>query len=76
MDFLNATARASWGFIRNQDDNYGVKVVAEEAISLKWQVDEYAYSVPGNFRRLKELGFRDARGPGAGSSSSCRRWWR
>ncbi|SEM82926.1 glucosylglycerol hydrolase [Palleronia pelagia] len=57
MDFLNATARANWGFIRNQDDKYGVKVVAEEAISLKWQVDEYRYSVPGNFRRLKELGY-------------------
>ncbi len=57
MDFLNATARASWGFIRNQDDKYGVKVVAEEAISLKWQVDEYSYSVPGAFRWLKELGF-------------------
>ncbi len=57
MDFLNSTARANWGFIRNQDDKYGVKVVAEEAISLKWQVDEYRYSVPGNFRRLKELGF-------------------
>lgn len=57
MDFLNATARASWGFIRNQDDKYGVKVVAEEAISLKWQVDEYSYSVPANFRRLKALGF-------------------
>ncbi|MBK1636614.1 glucosylglycerol hydrolase [Rhodovulum adriaticum] len=57
MDFLNAMARASWGFIRNQDDRYGVKVVAEEAISLKWQVDEYSYSVPGSFRRLKELGF-------------------
>ncbi|EKE45048.1 hypothetical protein OCGS_0743 [Oceaniovalibus guishaninsula JLT2003] len=57
MDFLNATARANWGFIRNQDDRYGVKVVAEEAISLKWQVDEYAYSIPANFRRLKELGF-------------------
>lgn len=57
MDFLNAMARASWGFVRNQDDKYGVKVVAEEAISLKWQVDEYAYSVPGNFMRLKELGF-------------------
>jgi len=57
MDFLNATSRASWGFIRNQDDRYGVKVVAEEAISLKWQVDEYAYSVPQNFRRLKEIGF-------------------
>ncbi|MGF1552767.1 MAG: glucosylglycerol hydrolase [Paracoccaceae bacterium] len=57
MDFLNASARASWGFIRNQDDRYGVKVVAEEAISLKWQVDEYAYSVPGAFSRLKAMGF-------------------
>jgi hypothetical protein len=57
MDFLNAMARASWGFIRNQDDRYGVKVVSEESISLKWQVDEYSYSVPGNFRRLKQLGF-------------------
>ncbi|NBC95701.1 MAG: hypothetical protein GVY27_05020, partial [Deinococcus-Thermus bacterium] len=57
MDFLNATSRASWGFIRNQDDRYGVKVVAEEAISLKWQVDEYAYSIPANFRRLKALGY-------------------
>jgi hypothetical protein len=57
MDFLNATARASWGFIRNQDDTYGVKVVAEEAISLKWQVDEYAYSVPQNFPRLKAMGY-------------------
>jgi hypothetical protein len=57
MDFLNAAARASWGFIRNQDDRYGVKIVAEESVSLKWQVDEYNYSVPGNFRRLKALGF-------------------
>jgi len=57
MDFLNALARASWGFIRNQDDQYGVKIVAEEAISLKWQVDEYSYSVPANFRRLKDLGY-------------------
>jgi len=57
MDFLNATARASWGFIRNQDDRYGVKVVAEEAVSLKWQVDEYSYSRPAFFQRLKALGF-------------------
>jgi len=57
MDFLNATARASWGFIRNQDDKYGVKVVAEEAISLKWQVDEYSYSMGSNFRRLKAMGY-------------------
>lgn len=57
MDFLNATARASWGFIRNQDDKWGVKVAAEEAISLKWQVDDYSYSLPSSFRRLKALGF-------------------
>lgn len=59
MDFLNASARASWGFIRNQDDRYGVKIVAEEAISLKWQVDSYAYSLPASFVRLKELGFEE-----------------
>ncbi len=57
MDFLNAMARASWGFVRNQDDKYGVKVVAEEAISLNWQINEYSYSIPGNFTRLKELGY-------------------
>ncbi|QIK40434.1 glucosylglycerol hydrolase [Pontivivens nitratireducens] len=59
MDFVNASARASWGFIRNQDDKYGVKVVAEEAISLKWQVDEYSYSLPQSFPRLKAMGFED-----------------
>ena len=57
MDFLNAVARASWGFIRNQDDKYGVKIMAEEAISFDWQVDEYAFSMPSSFARLKALGF-------------------
>jgi len=59
MDFLNAAARASWGFIRNQDDRYGVKVVAEEAISLRWQVDAASYGHGEAFRRLKALGFED-----------------
>jgi hypothetical protein len=59
MDFLNAMARASWGFIRNQDDRYGVKIVAEEAVSLRWQVDHYTYSQSGNFERLKALGYED-----------------
>jgi len=64
MDFLNAVARASWGFIRNQDDQYGVKVLAEEGISLKWQVDSYAFARPGTFERLKALGFHDRDGLG------------
>ena len=59
MDFINATMRASWGFIRNVDDRYGVKVVAEESISLHWQVDEAAFQQVSNFPRLKELGFDD-----------------
>jgi hypothetical protein len=59
MDFLNAAMRASWGFIRNQDDRYGVKVVAEEAISLDWQVDADTYDKPSHFQRLKALGFAE-----------------
>ncbi len=57
MDFLNASMRAAWGFIRNQDDRYGVKVLSEEAISLIWQVDEEFYPLAANFKRLKSLGF-------------------
>jgi hypothetical protein len=57
MDFLNASMRAAWGFIRNQDDRYGVKVLSEEAISLEWQVDDEFYPLASNFKRLKALGF-------------------
>ncbi len=57
MDFLNASMRAAWGFIRNQDDRYGVKVVSEETLSLVWQVDEEFYPLAANFKRLKGLGF-------------------
>ena len=57
MDFLNASAHAPWGFVRNTDDLYGVKVVSEEALFLWWQVDEAAYAEPDAFERLKLLGF-------------------
>ncbi len=57
MDFINASMRAAWGFIRNQDDRYGVKILAEEAVSLDWQVDDEFYALATNFRRLKDLGF-------------------
>lgn len=57
MDFLNATMRASWGFVRNTDERYAIKVVAEEASFLDWQVDDTSYAKVGRFRRLKELGF-------------------
>ncbi|NBB83610.1 MAG: hypothetical protein GVY28_09415, partial [Alphaproteobacteria bacterium] len=59
MDFVNATMRASWAFIRNTDDTYGVKVVSEEAGFLDWQVDESHFNRPGNFTRLKAMGFTE-----------------
>jgi len=59
MDFLNATMRAPWSFIRNTDDRYGVKIVAEEAYFLDWGVNEGWFAAPDAFVRLKDVGFVD-----------------
>ncbi len=62
MDFINCTMRAPWGFLRNTDDRYGVKVVAEEAGGfLDWQVVPETYSWPELFPRLKAMGFTKLR---------------
>ncbi len=57
MDFLNATARTPWGFVRNTDDRYGVKVAVEELGFLDWQVDEATFAEPEVFARTKRHGF-------------------
>ena len=58
MDFINCTMRAPWGFLRNTDDRYGVKVVAEEAGGfLDWQIIPETYDWPELFPRLKGMGF-------------------
>ncbi|MGD1992831.1 MAG: glucosylglycerol hydrolase [Anaerolineae bacterium] len=57
MDFINASMRAPWGFIRNTDDRYGVKVVSEESHFLDWIVNEDLFQRPETFARLKDLGF-------------------
>ncbi|MCM1983138.1 glucosylglycerol hydrolase [Lyngbya confervoides] len=57
MDFLNTLMGASWGFFRNTDYRYGVKVVAEEKGFLDWRVTEAQYEQPHTFRRLKQSGF-------------------
>lgn len=59
MDFLNATFRGAWGFFRNSDERYGVKVVSEEAGFLDWQVTPDHYASDHHFRRLKAMGFVD-----------------
>lgn len=57
MDFLNANFRAPWGFFRNTDDRYGVKVVSEEVGFLDWQVQPDVYQRSDTFPRMKQLGF-------------------
>ncbi|MGD1859067.1 MAG: glucosylglycerol hydrolase [Leptolyngbyaceae cyanobacterium] len=58
MDFINCTMRAPWGFLRNTDDRYGVKVVAEEIGGfLDWQIIPETYDWPALFPRLKGMGF-------------------
>ena len=62
MDFLNALMHSGWGFFRNTDEFYGVKVAAEEIGFLDWQVTPEFYAKPWFFKGLKELGFEDLAG--------------
>ena len=57
MDFLNATTRTPWGFMRTTDDVYGVKVMAEEALFMEWQVSEADFAERASFARSKRHGF-------------------
>jgi hypothetical protein len=57
MDFINAPFRAPWTFIRNTDDRYSVKIVAEEAHFLDWAVSAEEFERDDALRRLKALGF-------------------
>ncbi len=59
MDFINASMRAPWGFIRNTDDRYGVKVVSEESRFLHWAMDEALFARAATFPRLKAMGFTE-----------------
>ncbi|MGB2925839.1 MAG: glucosylglycerol hydrolase [Limnothrix sp.] len=58
MDFLNALMHAPWGFFRNTDDHYIVKIAAAEIGFLYWQVAPELYAKPWAFRQLKTFGFR------------------
>jgi hypothetical protein len=57
MDFAHANMRAPWGFVRDTDDAWNVKVVAEEANFLHWQVRESDFADDRFFERVKSLGF-------------------
>lgn len=57
MDFLHANYRAPWGFVRDTDPTWNVKVVAEEAPWIDWHVPEGGFEGSDAFARLKALGF-------------------
>ncbi len=59
MEFINGSVEAPWSFMRNIDDRYGVKVMAEEAHFSHWAVTDEAYGQRQHFRRLKKRGFRE-----------------
>ncbi|MGC1524757.1 MAG: glucosylglycerol hydrolase [Phormidesmis sp.] len=59
MDFLNALMHSGWGFFRNTDDIYGVKVMTEELNFLNWQVTSAFYEKPQFFKQLKQFGFEN-----------------
>ncbi|SEO88304.1 Hypothetical glycoside hydrolase 5 [Halogranum amylolyticum] len=57
MDFVHANMRAPWGFMRDTDSVWNVKVVADESKFLYWQVRPQDFQNPTHFQRIKELGF-------------------
>ena len=57
MDFLQALGSTPWSFIRDTDKEYAIKVAAEEAYFLDWQVTENEYRQSRFFKRLKHEGF-------------------
>jgi len=62
MDFLNANMRGPWGFIRDTDGTWNVKVVAEEAYVVDWQLTDETFADQRFFPRLKSLGFETREG--------------
>jgi hypothetical protein len=57
MDFLNANHRSPWGFVRDTDADWNVKVVADEHNLLEWQVGPEHYDDERFFTHLRDLGF-------------------
>jgi hypothetical protein len=59
MDFVHANMRAPWGFIRDTDSIWNVKVVSDESKFIYWQVREEQFQSDEHFQRIKALGFAD-----------------
>lgn len=61
MDFINVLLHAPWMFFRNTDEQYGVKVVCEEAGILDWRFTQELYQKDDVFLAMKSWGFTELR---------------
>ena len=61
MDFINVLLYAPWMFFRNTDEQYGVKVVCEEAGFLDWRLTDELYQKDDLFMSMKSWGFTELR---------------
>ncbi|MBX0303109.1 glucosylglycerol hydrolase [Haloarcula salinisoli] len=57
MDFTHANMRAPWGFMRDTDAVWNLKVLAEEEHFPAWQIRPEDFDDDEHFQRLKEWGF-------------------
>ncbi|MDS0239693.1 MULTISPECIES: glucosylglycerol hydrolase [unclassified Haloferax] len=62
MDFVHANMRAPWGFVRDTDPTWNVKVVSDESKFCYWQVRDEDFEDDRFFRRVKDLGFDSREG--------------
>ncbi len=60
MDFIQSNCHTPWGFFRNTDEEYGVKIVAEETFFVDWWFQKGDFEQPAFFKRLKKMGFQSA----------------
>jgi Hypothetical glycoside hydrolase 5 len=60
MDFIQANCHTPWGFLRNTDDLFGVKIVAEETFFVDWWFQKGDFEHPLFFRELKKMGFQSS----------------
>jgi hypothetical protein len=56
MDFLQANVAAPWTFMRNTDDEWGLKIISEEANFFHWFISEQQFEEKYLFKSLKNNG--------------------
>ena len=59
MDFVQANVGAPWMFMRNTDDEWGLKIISEEANFFHWFISQEQFSNNNLFKTLKNNGLNN-----------------